>query len=79
MELNKVNRFSKFYEANRVQKRNISQPKAGHMNNLTQDEAKMIHKAFPKSSGTKLDLYMSTGQTKTEQPNAKGGNIDFKI
>jgi hypothetical protein len=79
MELNKVNRFSKFYESNRIQNKGFSQNQGSKINNLTQDELNMIHKEFPKSSGVKLDLYMSTGKAKTENPNAKGGNIDFKI
>jgi len=79
MELNKVNRFSKYYESNRIQNKGLSGNQSSPINNLTQDELTMIHNEFPKSSGVKLDLYSSTGRAKTENPNAKGGNIDFKI
>lgn len=79
MELNRVNRFAKFYESNHIEQQKASGKNDTNSKQLTQDEVKMIHQEFPQSGGQKLSLYMSTGKTKIENPNAKGGNLDFKI
>ncbi|MDZ7772873.1 MAG: hypothetical protein U5K31_09060 [Balneolaceae bacterium] len=46
--------------------------------NLSEAEQKMIRREFnPEKSS--IDLYGSSGSVRTENPGAKGGNIDFTV
>lgn len=47
-------------------------------NNLSEAEQKMIRREF-KPGNTAIDLYGSTGEVRSENPGAKGGNIDFTV
>lgn len=45
---------------------------------LSEAEQKMIRREFnPEKSS--IDLYGSSGRVRTENPGAKGGNIDFTV
>jgi hypothetical protein len=46
---------------------------------LSQDEQKMISDQFPKGSNKKLELYMSSGSQRTENPDARGNNFDYRV
>ena len=46
---------------------------------LSSEEQSMIEDKFPTGRAAKLDLYISSGQSRTEIPGSKGLNFDFKI
>lgn len=46
---------------------------------LTSEEQTMIEDKFPARNAGKLDLYASSGSSRTEIPGSKGLNFDFKI
>ncbi|MGM0587474.1 MAG: hypothetical protein ACQETE_03585 [Bacteroidota bacterium] len=46
---------------------------------LSKDEQKMISDQFPKGSNKKLELYMSSGNQRTENPDARGNNFDYRV
>lgn len=46
---------------------------------LSHEEKNMISKQFPKGQNQKLELYMSSGSTKTEQPASRGYNFDASV
>lgn len=49
------------------------------MKSLSKAEDEMITKTFPKEQSLRLDLYLSSGTSKTEIPNAKGQKLDFRV
>lgn len=46
---------------------------------LSNEEASMIEKNFPAGANPKLELYFSSGQSRTEIPGGKGQNFDFRV
>lgn len=49
------------------------------MKPLSKSEDEMITKSFPKERSMRLDLYLASGTSKTEIPNAKGQKLDFRV
>lgn len=47
--------------------------------NLSKAEQRMIADQFPKGSNKKLELYLSSGSSRTENPDARGNNLDFRV
>lgn len=56
--------------------------KGAQLSNLTPlsgDEQSLIQEQFPRGSNRRLELYMASGGTKVEVPEAKGRNFDFRV
>lgn len=49
------------------------------MEKLSDAERSMISDSFPTGQNKKLELYMSSGNTATENPDSRGNNFDFRI
>lgn len=46
---------------------------------LSSDEQSLIQEQFPRGLNRRLELYLSSGGTKVEVPEAKGRNFDFRV
>lgn len=46
---------------------------------LSSDEQELIKQQFPVGANRKLELYMSNGNHRSEMPEAKGRNFDFRV
>jgi|AACY02.3.fsa_nt_gi hypothetical protein len=46
---------------------------------LSGDEKQLIGRQFKAASPRVLELYASNGESRVEQPQAKGRNIDFRV
>jgi hypothetical protein len=46
---------------------------------LSQAEQRMISDQFPKGSNKKLELYMASGSSRMENPDARGNNLDYRV
>ncbi len=76
MELARVNELTNLMSAQKSKPTGM----AGSVGkSLTDAEQNMIDDQFPTGSNKKLELYMNSGDTRTEQPASKGGNLDFRI
>lgn len=49
------------------------------MKPLSKAEESMIQEKFPAGVNNRLELYLSSGRTRTEQPDGKGRHFDFTI
>lgn len=49
------------------------------MKPLSNAEEKLILDQFPTQKSNQLELYLSTGRSKTEKPDSIGRNLDFRI
>ncbi len=76
MELARVNALTNIVSAQKSKSKGLSELIG---KNLTDAEQNMINHQFPAGSNDKLELYMNSGDTRTEQPASKGGNVDFRI
>lgn len=79
INLEKVNSFAKFYETGKTPASVSSHNQSLKTSGLDEAEKTMINKAFPESGNRSLNLYFSNGETRTEQPDARGNHIDFRI
>jgi hypothetical protein len=46
---------------------------------LSNDEQELIKQQFPVGANRRLELYMSNGNQRSEMPEAKGRNFDFRV
>ena len=79
MNLDKVNSFAKFYETGNTAPNRTAEAKFKRSSGLDDAEKSMINKAFPEAKNSALNLYLSDGHSRTEQPDSKGNHIDFRI
>ena len=79
MNLDKVNSFAKFYETGKTVSSRTAETKFKSSSGLDDAEKSMINKAFPEAKNNALNLYLSDGNSRTEQPDSKGNHIDFRI
>lgn len=76
-----INNISAFKGTSQIQTRNMTaQAKAfAKTDALSNEEERMIGTHFKQASPKVLELYRVTGEARTEQPQSKGLNIDFKV
>ncbi len=48
-------------------------------NDLSSAERNMISSEFPFGQNKKLELYMASGNSRMENPDARGHNLDFRV
>lgn len=78
MNLGKIQAFSnvtKLSESTSIRNLSSIAEKSG----LTDAELRMITNTFPSGQNNKLELYLSSGITRMENPDAMGKNLDFRI
>ncbi|TNE71805.1 hypothetical protein EP331_08490 [bacterium] len=46
---------------------------------LSSDEKMLIQEQFPYGANKKLELYLANGNSRMENPEAKGRNFDFRV
>lgn len=56
-----------------------SSSKAHGNPNLSDEELNMIQDKFPKGKNKELELYMSSGHSRVENPGSRGNNLDFRV
>lgn len=79
MNLDKINSFAKFYETGKTVPNRTAGTQKQSSSGLDDAEKSMINKTFPEAKNSLLNLYLSDGHSRTEQPDSKGNHIDFRI
>lgn len=73
----RLNQVQQSEQVNRAE--SSSNVKAKNMKSLSKEEEMLIQDKFPKGMNRKLELYLATGSSRTEQPASKGQNFDFRV
>ena len=80
MRAMKLNQIPSLEQANKTQgTQSASRLQSKQMKPLSSEEQELIQDRFPKGMNRKLELYLATGSSHTEQPAAKGQNFDFRV
>lgn len=77
MKLNQIPSLDQINKSQETQSASRLQSK--QMKPLSSEEQELIQDTFPKGMNRKLELYLATGSSRTEQPSAKGRNFDFRV